>query len=316
MKTKASVIGIIIVLMILINNCTQQDQFPVLEGSFLGQQLPGMEPEIFATGILNTDTTGAFCSVFSPAGDEFYFTRYWKIEGTPGGLAWMRLIDGVWTEPEMLHFNSEETENDVCMSNDGNQLVFRSWRALPDGRKPDNHSYLWYARRTPDGWSDASPLYFDGEPVRTGYPSMAEDSSLYFAHRQDGICGIYRAEPVEDGYSTPEHVFTAVDSIDTEGDMYVAPDESYMILSLWNHPENIGGGQGDLYITFQRDDGTWTEEIHMGESINTRFGENCPQVSPDGKYFFFNRYDPESEVGNIYWLSSEIIENLKPDERR
>ena len=98
--------------------------------------------------------------------------------------------------------------------------------------------------------------------------------------------------------------------------MFVAPDESYMIISCRDHPENIGSGQGDLYITFRREDGTWTEEINMGVPINTRFGENCPQVTPDGKYFFFNRYDPDTRTGNIYWMDAKFIEDLKPEEMK
>ena len=48
----------------------------------------------------------------------------------------------------------------------------------------------------------------------------------------------------------------------------------------------------------------------MGKSINTKAGENCPQVSPDGKYFFFNRYDPGVKKGNMYWVDAKIIEYL------
>lgn len=312
MKEKASLFAIFLSAVMLFPLCSEQGDFPVLRGPCLGQEPPGRVPEVFAQGILNTDTTGAFGSVFSPPGDEFYFVRYRKTEGTPGGLAWMRMIGGVWTEPEMLRCNSDTYDNDMCMSADGSRLIFRSWRALPDGRTPENHSYLWYSERNAGGWSAAAPLDFDGEPIRTGYPSMAGDGTLYFAHTRDGRFGIYRAEPVEDGYGPPEHVFTAVDSIDTEGDLFVASDESYLILSLSNHPENIGGGPGDLYITFRRADGAWTEEINMGEAINTRFGENCPQVSPDGRYFFFHRYDPETETGNVYWMDARIIDASRP----
>ena len=86
------------------------------------------------------------------------------------------------------------------------------------------------------------------------------------------------------------------------------------IISCWDHPDNIGSGQGDLYITFKREDGTWTEELNMGKEINTQYGENCPQVSPDGKYFFFNRYNPDANKGNIYWVDVKVIKALKPDE--
>jgi pimeloyl-ACP methyl ester carboxylesterase len=290
--------------------------FPVLKGTYLGQKPPGLTPEVFAPGILNTKKMGAFCSVFSPDGNEFYFVYYERENDASGGIAWMKRVKDVWSKPEMLHFNSTDFDNDMCMSSDGNKLIFRSWRALPDGNKPKGHSYLWFVERTDEGWSKAKPLYCAKIPIRTGYPSLTADGILYFAHSNVEVFGIYRSKPINGAYGTPEHVFTAVDSIDTEGDMFVAPDESYMIISCWDHPGNIGSGQGDLYITFQKDDGTWTEEINMGELINTQYGENCPQVSPDGKYFFFNRYNPDAKEGNIYWVDAKIIEDLKPKNLR
>jgi hypothetical protein len=290
---------------------SKTENFPFLKGPYLGQKPPGMTPEIFAPGILNNETMGAFCSVFSPDGNEFHFIYYEQKNENSGGLAWMRRINDVWTAPEFLPFNSTTIDNDMCMSADGNMLIFRSYRALPNGNKPKDHTYLWFVERTKDGWGQAEPLYCGNAAIRTGYPSIASNGTLYFAHKQDEIFGVFRSKPVNGVYGTPEHVFTAVDSIQTEGDMFVAPDESYMIISCWNHPDNIGGGEGDLYITFLRDDKTWTEEIHMGRPINTRFGENCPQVTPDGKYFFFNRYNLDAKKGNIYWVDAGILEALK-----
>jgi hypothetical protein len=291
----------------------EKPDFPVLSGPYLGQKPPGMIPEIFAPNILNTEKMGAFCSVFSPNGNEFYFVYYERLNDFSGGLTRMKRVEDVWTKPELLRFNSTTYDNDMCMSADGNTLIFRSYRALPNGKKPKDHTYLWFVERTENDWSRAKPLYCANDPVRTGYPSLAANVNLYFAHKRNEISGIYRSKPVNSVYGTPEHVFTAVDSIDTEGDMFVAPDECYMIISCWNHPDNIGSDQGDLYITFQKDDGTWSDEINMGELINSRLGENCPQVTPDGKYFFFNRFNPETENGNIYWVSAKIIEDLKPE---
>jgi len=312
MKHKFIFIGFMFSALLFLNGFAQQDNSLILKGPYLGQKPPGMTPEIFAPGILNTKKMGAFCSVFSPDGNEFYFVYYERDNDNSGGMAWMKRINDVWTKPEMLHFNSTVSDNDMCMSLDGNKLIFRSWRALPDGKKPKDHSYLWFVERTEDGWSHAKPLYCGDVPVRTGYPSLAANGTLYCAHRNVEVFGIYRAKPVNGAYVIPEHVFTAIDSIDTEGDMFVAPDESYMIISCWDHPDNIGSGQGDLYITFHKDDGTWTEEINMGELINTQYGENCPQVSPDGNYFFFNRYNPDAKEGNIYWVDAKIIEELRP----
>lgn len=314
MKKKTDIFGIFILLVIMIINCTQQSDFPILKGPHLGQKPPGMIPEIFLPNILNTEEMRAFGSVFSPDGDEFYFVYIEKSVDLSGGIARMRKVNNIWTRPEFPHFNSETWDNDMCLSTDGNLLIFRSFRALPDGNKSKDQAYLWFVERTENGWSSAKPLYCGNEPVSTVYPSITENAILYFAHKRNGIGGIYRTKPVNGIYGTPEHVFSAVDSIDTERDMFIAPDESYMIISCINHPDNTGGRRwGDLYVTFQRNDGTWIEEINMGNLINTGVVEYCPQVTPDGKYFFFTRYNPEAKRGNIYWMDAKIIENLKPN---
>jgi len=303
-------ISFILVILIV---CSKQDDFPVLKGPYLGQKPPGMIPEVFAPGILNTDKMGAFCSVFSPNGNEFYFVYYQRGIENSGALSVMRKVNDVWSQPETLPFDSDTNDNDMCLSSDGNRLIFRSWRDLPDGSRPDDHSWLWFAQKTQTGWSEAKPLLCGGETVRTGYPSISNDGTLYFAHRRDGLLGIYRSEYRDNAYQSPEFVYTVIDTSIIHGDMFIAPDESYFIVSCRDREGNIGHGLLDLYIAFQKIDGTWTEAIHMGDAINTAQGENCPQVSPDGKYFFFNRYDPDADVGNIYWVDAKIIEELKPE---
>jgi Tol biopolymer transport system component len=81
--------------------------------------------------------------------------------------------------------------------------------------------------------------------------------------------------------------------------------------------------------------GTWTEALNLGDKMNTSAHENCPVISPDGRYFFFNSYKREEQTHsywlkplsydemlekldtiyngypNIYWMSAIIIEELK-----
>lgn len=245
--------------------------------------------------------------MFSSEGDEFYFVSYLQDEENSGHLACMERIGKTWNKPKALPFGMESLDNDMCLSADNKRLIWRSWRALPDGNAPKDHSYLWYADRTEKGWSEAKPLLCDNAPVRTGYPSISRKGTLYFAHRKDGILGIYRAERLDDSYGAPSFVTTIINESIIHGDMFIAPDERYMIVSCRDDSGKIGFGGLDLYIVFQKDNGSWTEARNMGSDINTQAGENCPQVTPDGKYLFFNRYDPIKKRGNIYWVCSEAM---------
>lgn len=70
--------------------------------------------------------------------------------------------------------------------------------------------------------------------------------------------------------------------------MYVAPDESYLIVA-----SNREGGldAGDLYIAFRQPDDAWGTLAHMGDVSNSERDDYCPMVSPDGGFFFFSRRD-------------------------
>lgn len=302
-----------IVIMFLFINLNAGDDWPELKGPYMGQKPPGMEPEIFLPNLLSNKKVGAFCTIFSPDGTEFYFTHYIK-GGSWANIYGMKQKGDLWGKPEKMPFNSKSTENDMCISSDGNKLVFRSWRALPNGKKPKDHSYLWYAERIGDGWSEAKPLLFGGEPVRTGYPSMSRNDTLYFAHRQNGRLGIYHSGQKNGKYSTPEFVYEVFNQDFIIGDLFVAPDESYIIFSGRPPVKGKEFSRLDLYVTFRDRGKKWSRPLKMGDSINTKQGgENCPAVSPDGKYFFFNRYDPDRKWGDMYWVDAGIIGKFKPD---
>jgi hypothetical protein len=275
--------------------------------AYFGQDLPGTDPVVFAPGVVNTENRGGFGFVFTEAGDEVYFTMYDPTSEKPGGIGWMRIVEGEWSKPEMLPFNSPAYDNDATVSLDGRTIVFRSWRPLPDGTEPDNHSWLWIARRGEDRWASAEPLLCGGEPVRTGFPSMTRDGSLYFAHRRDDVVGIYRSRPVEGEYATPELVAATDPPGASPGDLFVDRDERFVIVSISHHPGNVDPEQGDLYVIQRLDDGNWSEAERLGPDINTVVHENCPQVTPDGRFFIFNRYDHETERGESYWLDSGAI---------
>ena len=88
----------------------------------------------------------------------------------------------------------------------------------------------------------------------------------------------------------------------------IAPDESYLIYC--SRSFSPVDDKGDLFICFKQSDGSWTDRIKLDESINTEGMERYPYVSPDGKYFFFNRYDPNYRE-DVYWVSAKFIDSLR-----
>ena len=64
-------------------------------------------------------------------------------------------------------------------------------------------------------------------------------------------------------------------------------------------------------MNFKKKDDTWTKPINLGMTINSKFDETVATVTPDGKYLIFSRRT-EGNALNLYWVSAEVIENLRP----
>ncbi len=302
MKTKVSLIGMVILISAFVWSVAQNEKFPVLKGEYLGQKPPGIKPEVFAPGIVST-TQGEFNAAFSPDGKEFYFSV-----NEPSGRETMKFMtrkDNQWTPPQAVPFVSPQNDCDPLFSFDGQRLYFISTR--PKKEKAGSSDWnIWYVERTDADWSEPINI---GPPVNSDvdeyYVSLTKDGTIYFSSNRAGGLGsfdIYRSRFVDGHYAKPENLGASINTKYLEHDPFIAPDESYILFTSVDRPE--GFGTGDLYISSRRKDGTWTKSKNMGKAFNTSGYDFCPIVSPDGKYFFFTRR------GDIYWVSVKAIQKL------
>ncbi len=276
---------------------------PAPRGEYLGQKKPGLKPERFAPGVVSTEKS-ELNSVFTPDGREFYFTIQtvrgpWKIMGT-------KLNDGVWTKPEVASFSGVHSDVDLFISPDGRRLFFCSNRPLDGQGKPRRDYDIWVVERAGEGWSEPvnlkAPVNSEGSEF---YPSVTGDGTLYFqSARPDARGGrdIYRARIENGAYRKVENLGEPINSALMEGDGLISPDEEYLVFSV---DRQDGFGQGDLYVSFHGQDGAWTEPRNLGNAVNTAAHENCPILSPDGKFLFY------TSGGDIYWVSAKVIETLR-----
>jgi len=309
------------VILLLTVSCGPGDEpksevgYPGLSGLYMGQRAPGMTPEKFLGEVLDHN----FCSVFSPDGDEFYFTHY-DPDTNACSIEFMKMTDGVWSAPEVASFSGDFTENDIAMSADGNRVIFRSNRPLSGQSMDDQRGslYLWTSVRTDTGWSDAEAVAFDGRTdIPGGYPSLTHDGTLYFTTKEledPGPKDIHKSRSIDGVFTAPENLGDTANSPYGEGDLFVSPDGSFLIVSCYDHPENIGGESLDLWVSFHSADESWTAPANLGPPINTEYGENCPTVSPDGKFLFFNRYTGEEDhsENGTYWVDARILDRFRP----
>jgi len=81
-------------------------------------------------------------------------------------------------------------------------------------------------------------------------------------------------------------------------DFFVAPDESYMIVSA----KDTKTFECELYISFHKPDSSWTVPVSLGPKINDGLAHRwAANVTPDGKYLFYTR-GTSAKDSAIYWV--------------
>jgi ankyrin repeat protein len=277
-------------------------KLPVLKGEYLGQKKPGLTPLMFAKGFVSTEK-GQLNAVFTKDGKEFYYSQI------PFTIMVTKRVNDRWTKPEVAPFSGKYSDVDHSISPDGKKLFYCSRRPITkDGEKKKDHDF-WVVERTAAGWSEPRHL---GTDVNTDkedyYPTVTKDGTLYFSSQREGegTNNIYRSLLKDGKYGKAEKLGEAVNTKHREFDPLIAPDESYLIFAS----ERPGGfGASDLYISFRKKDGSWTQAKNMGEKVNSDSSDYTPMLSPDGKYLFFT--SGRAGVTDIYWIDAKVIESAK-----
>lgn len=255
-----------------------------IEGPILGQHSPGAIPQLFAPGIVSTDHL-EIEGVFAPGMKEFYFTR--QVLGDAAKVHLMRYENGVWFETVM----GARPDGEVFLSTDGERMY--------QGNK--------FRTRRANGWSEQKSVgaAFEAIPVMR----LTESSQGTFVFDERDETGTIRFSRLENGIRQPIEKFgPQINSGMYTVHPFIAPDESYII---WDSERENGFGDSDLYISFRYNDGSWGPAINLGETINSEFEDAYGSVTPDGKYFFFQRINLSIPEANIYWVDADFIQKLK-----
>ena len=192
--------------------------------------------------------------------------------------------------------------------------------------------------REAGGWGTPKKL---GEQINTAvsetFPSLTNDGTLYFSRASDNpqVEFIYRSRWANGQYTEAEKLPDNVNCGQTQFNAFVAPDESYLIVSVYGRDDSLGSI--DYYIVYRNDNDEWSEPVNMGDKINTAGArEYSAWVSRDDKYLFFMSTrlpeddesgeqalslesldkihdSPENGNSDIYWIDAGIIEELRPE---
>ncbi len=221
---------------------------------------------------------------------EMYFTVQSPFQEI-SQIAWMKKLNGIWTEPELVEFSDRFSYLEPFLSPNNNRLYFVSNKPISKDSTAAKDYDIWYVERAnkEDKWSQPINL---GAPVNTSYdefyPTLSQNNNLYFtAVKPDGLGkdDIYFCKWLETGYVSPVLLDTTVNSAGYEFNAFVTQNEDFLLFTKYKTPD--GFGSGDLYISSKMPDGRWGKALNLGNNINTEMMEYCPFYDEKNELLYF-----------------------------
>ena len=188
---------------------------------------------------------------------------------------------------------------------------------------PEGHTFsysykgdFWTSEKKAGQWSLAEKM---PEPVNSanyecGF-SFVRGDRFYFASggRSEGKsnqCDIYCAEKSNDIFG-PAVNLGNLNTERSECVLAVSPEEKYIIFTRYINKS--GNNAVDLYISFHKEDSTWTVAKELSSLFNSPGSNHSPRFSSDGRYFFFSQSiitEANAIENRNYWVSTSSFDEM------
>jgi hypothetical protein len=260
-----------------------------LDSLYLAQSRPGNTPVIFQLPV-----SGALRPVeritISSDGKEIYYTLLNDWPATITRINCFKYAGNSWQGPAIVF------EGFGCPGlsvNDSTMYMQKDINGI---------GCTFYATRTSTGWS--TPVRLLSSNLQSHYFQETQFKNYYLASNPGGnsdICKLVINNPD----TTIQSLGKPINTNATENDFFIARDESYIIYFRLSSPF-------DLFISYHKINGKWTNPKSLGPNINTNIYDCCPFVSSDNKYLFFTRGSWPMNTYYTYWVKVDnIIDSLK-----
>jgi OmpA-OmpF porin, OOP family len=193
--------------------------------------------------------------------------------------------------------NSAYPEIRPLIAPDGKTLYFSRVNHPENTGGTEDKEDIWYSKldeKTGD-WQEAknmgTPLNNPGENYISSITPDGKSVTILLGNRyqknDEMKPGISVSTQKSDGsWSEPQPVDITNAFIEkNDGDYFLAQNRKILILAVERF-DSYGGK--DIYVSFQQDDGTWTEPKNLGNDINTAHTEESPFLAADDETLYFS----------------------------
>lgn len=289
---------IIFVCFVFNSKINAQSNFWNSSNAYLGQTPPTDTPKVYAPKLLADSGIVLGRVGFSKDGKEFYYgyARHW-FDSKGSGIKQITYDGTKWSEPKII----VEDLAIPTLSIDETKLFFN-----------DNDSKIWQSERVGNVWTPPVVMLhkkyglYNFQPTNSGTYYVGSNANQ--GDRNDYTSYDFCTLTISGNDTIIKSLGRPLNTSGFDGDFFVVPDESYMIISTNETKEY----NCELYISFRKGDNSWTNPKSLGPLVNDgvahRFGQ---YVSPDGKYLFYTKGTSEIDT-HIYWLRfDDLLQKLK-----
>ena len=271
---------------------------------YLGQTPPGITPKKFQLPV----SSGLFAAeriAISPDGKEIYFSELNNYPPTTMRIKYFKYSNNQWNGP----FNLFEGYMAPGLSLTGDTLFLEKLQG--GGGTP----YTYISLRNDSIWSVPQKFMPSSQPYKH-YVQITISGRYYLSSNPPGSIGglDWCRLVITQSDTTIESLGLPINTSGNDADFYVAKDDSYIIFSSFPSANRSCYGYLDLFITYRKNDNTWTYPKNLGTTINVNNpsdGRWGPYVTTGDKYLFYSRGISPAD-GGINWVRIDgLIDSLK-----
>ncbi|WP_165699470.1 OmpA family protein [Hymenobacter jejuensis] len=196
--------------------------------------------------------------------------------------------------------NTQYSEHSPVISADDKLLLFTSrgenvtGAGNANGKKGGNlatdgeyYEDIFEAKRIDDeNWE--KPRSLSGVLNGKGHDAsiqVFDNDTKMLMYRQDENGDIFYSEKAGGDWTEPKKLNNNINSKSFESDAYITPDGLTIYFSTGKYSED---GTLDLYYATRQPGGDWGEAKSLGGAINTKYDDDSPYLSKDGKTLYFS----------------------------
>ncbi len=200
--------------------------------------------------------------------------------------------------PERLSakVNSVYNELKPMVTPDGKTLLFSRQNHPGNIGGSEDPEDIWYSQWDEEKgeWMEAVNM---GRPLNNKGPnyisSITPDGNTViltlgnvYAKKDKMKSGVSMVTRTSEGWTEPI-AFDIIDfyNVNEFANYFLANNREVLVMSIESDPSF---GSRDLYVSFLRQDGRWTQPMNIGEDVNTAAEESAPFLAPDDRTLYFS----------------------------